>query len=201
MPRSAWARVVASISSCEPHRSQPHEDLTEKMRKVTALVRENRKFLPGDTRRRTGSQLDEAEHRWKDCHDGRRPRCKDRQVVRLPPLKAAEGSLAPQESNIEHGRARQIDQKDHVLAQGGKPIWAESKVRDARDGAKDGIPGASPQPALRAGDLFAVSRREEERSGDREGHRGGPRFRLSGPGGAGLHIRASGGAAAQDSSH
>src|SRR5207249_11511710 len=61
---------------------------------------------------------DVSEQRRKEDHDYRRPRDVDRQVIRLPAFEIRERPAPSQEAEVEHGGPRQIDQENHVLAQG-----------------------------------------------------------------------------------
>src|SRR4028118_728408 len=80
----------------------------------------------------SGPRSDVPEHRREDYHDDRRPRGVDRQVIRLPPFEARERSAPSQKADVKHGGPRQVDQKDHVLAQGGHAVRAEAELGDAR---------------------------------------------------------------------
>jgi hypothetical protein len=82
-----------------------------------------------------GTLSDVSEHRRKDDHDDRRPHGIDRQVVRLPPFEARERSVPSQKADVEHGGPRQIDQKNHVLAQSGHAVRAEAELGEARQQA------------------------------------------------------------------
>src|SRR6185436_4817219 len=74
---------------------------------------------------------DVSEQRRKEDRDHRRPRPVDRQVIRLPFFEGAERSAPSQEPEVEHGGPRQIDQENHVLAQGGHAVRAKAELGDA----------------------------------------------------------------------
>ena len=73
-----------------------------------------------------------SKHRRKDDHDDRRPRGIDGHVIRLSPFEARERSAPSQEADVEHGGPGQIDQKNHVLTQGGYAVRGEAELGDAR---------------------------------------------------------------------
>src|SRR5439155_6655918 len=75
---------------------------------------------------------DVSEQRRKEDHDHRRPRAVDRQVIRLPFFEGGERSAPSQEADVEHGGPRQIDQENHVLAQGGHAVRGKAELGDAR---------------------------------------------------------------------
>src|SRR6185369_498700 len=75
---------------------------------------------------------DVSEQRRKEDYDHRCPRAVDRQVIRLPFFEGDERSAPSQEANVEHGGPRQIDQENHVLAQGGHAVRGEAELGDAR---------------------------------------------------------------------
>ena len=79
-----------------------------------------------------GTLSDVPEYRRKADHDDRRPHGVDRQVIRLPPFEARERSTPSQKADVEHGGSRQIDQKNHVLTQGGHAVRGEAELGDAR---------------------------------------------------------------------
>src|SRR3982751_5019576 len=83
-------------------------------------------------RKRSPKGSDVPEHRRKDGHDDRRPRGVDRQVIRLPSLEGRERSAPSQKADVEHGGPRQVDEENHVLAQGGHAVRGESELGDAR---------------------------------------------------------------------
>src|SRR3712207_9052822 len=62
----------------------------------------------------------------------RRPHGIDRQVLRLPPFETRERSAPAQKADVEHGGPRQVDQENHVLAQGGHTVGAEAEFGDSR---------------------------------------------------------------------
>src|SRR6266481_8080829 len=86
-------------------------------------------------RRRCGCEdgmSDVSEQRRKEDHHYRRPRAVDRQVIRLPFFEGGERSAPSQEAEVERGGPRQIDQENHVLAQGGHAVRGKAELGDAR---------------------------------------------------------------------
>src|SRR5829696_8932359 len=79
-----------------------------------------------------GTLSDVSEHRRKDDHDDRRPNGIDGYVIRLPPFEARERSAPSKKADVEHGGPRQIDQKNHVLTQGGHAVRGEAELGYAR---------------------------------------------------------------------
>src|SRR5436190_15181058 len=75
---------------------------------------------------------DVSEQRRKEDHDHCRPCAVDRQVIGLPFFEGGERSAPSQEADVEHGGPHQIDQENHVLAQGGHAVRGKAEPGDAR---------------------------------------------------------------------
>src|SRR4051812_7363195 len=75
----------------------------------------------------------EISEQWRKEHDDyRRPRAVDRQVIRLPFFERGERSAPSQEADVKHGRPHQIDQENHVLAQGRHAVRSKAELGNAR---------------------------------------------------------------------